>query len=154
MEPASWPALFFTTKTRGHEEERKGPDQSHYVFGGVRTFPLLGMLGYTMALLAPLHPAVLPVAVEGLRIVSLGFVFYAWGMVTVQSLNGAGDTWTPTKINLFCFWFWEIPLAYFLAVRAGLGPRGVFIAITVAFSTIAVVGILVFRRGRWKEKKV
>jgi putative MATE family efflux protein len=99
-------------------------------------------------------PAVLPVGVEGLRIVSIGFIFYAWGMVTVQSLNGAGDTWTPTKINLFCFWFWEIPLAYLLAVRAGLGPRGVFIAITVAFSTIAVVGILVFRRGRWKEKKV
>ncbi|MGH7561465.1 MAG: MATE family efflux transporter [Gemmatimonadales bacterium] len=89
-----------------------------------------------------------------LRIVSAGFPFYAYGMVVTSSFNGAGDTWTPTFINLFCFWLWEIPLAWFLAKSAGLGPDGVFIAIAVAFSTLAVVSAAVFRRGRWKRSVV
>jgi Na+-driven multidrug efflux pump len=75
-------------------------------------------------------------------------------MVLGQSFNGAGDTWTPTIINLFVFWLWEIPLAYVLGVALGWGPRGVFIAMTIAFSTLAVVSGLVFRRGRWKQKVV
>jgi Na+-driven multidrug efflux pump len=99
-------------------------------------------------------PAVRPIATQGLRIIAAGFLFYAWGMVLVQAFNGAGDTWTPTVINLFIFWLWEIPLAYLLAVRAGFGPRGVFLAIAIAFSTLAVVGAVLFRRGKWKEKKV
>jgi putative MATE family efflux protein len=99
-------------------------------------------------------PVVLPIATQGLRIIASGFLFYAWGMVLVQAFNGAGDTWTPTVINLFIFWLWEIPLAYLLAVRAGFGPRGVFLAIAIAFSTLAVVGGVLFRRGKWKEKKV
>jgi Na+-driven multidrug efflux pump len=92
--------------------------------------------------------------VDCLRIVAYGFLFYAYGMVLGQSFNGAGDTWTPTIINLFVFWFWEIPLGYVLSVRLALGPRGVFWAITVAFSTLAVVSALVFRRGHWKRKAV
>jgi Na+-driven multidrug efflux pump len=92
--------------------------------------------------------------VDCLRIVSLGFVFFAFGGVLTQAFNGAGDTWTPTVINLFVFWLWEIPLAYWLAVHAGLGPRGVFIALTVAYSTLAVVSAILFRRGKWKLKKV
>jgi putative MATE family efflux protein len=99
-------------------------------------------------------PAVRPIATQGLRIIAAGFLFYAWGMVLVQAFNGAGDTWTPTVINFFVFWLWEIPLAYFLAVRLGLGPRGVFLAIAMAFSTLAVAGAVLFRRGNWKEKKV
>jgi len=99
-------------------------------------------------------PLVQPFAIGCLRIVSLGFVFYAAGMVITQAFNGAGDTWTPTVINLFVFWLWEIPLAWWLSVQAGLGPRGVFIALTVAYSTLAVVTALLFRRGRWKAKKV
>jgi len=99
-------------------------------------------------------PAVIPYGVDCLRFVSYGFLFYACGMVVVQAFNGAGDTFTPTIINLFCFWLWEIPLAYVLARVVGLGPRGVFASVTIAFSTLAVVGVLVFRRGRWKEKKV
>jgi Na+-driven multidrug efflux pump len=71
-----------------------------------------------------------------------------------QSFNGAGDTWTPTIINLFVFWLWEIPLAYVLGVKAGFGPRGVFIAMTIAFSTLALVNVVVFRRGRWKTRMV
>jgi putative MATE family efflux protein len=93
-------------------------------------------------------------AVACLRIVSAGFVFYAVGMVITQSFNGAGDTWTPTIINLFIFWVWEIPLAYVLSHYTSLGPLGVFAALAVAFSTLAVVSGLIFRRGRWKEKKV
>jgi len=99
-------------------------------------------------------PAVRPIATQGLRIIAAGFLFYAWGMVLVQAFNGAGDTWTPTVINLFIFWLWEIPLAYVLAVRAGFGPRGVFVAIATAFSTLAVVGAVLFRRGKWRGKKV
>jgi Na+-driven multidrug efflux pump len=66
----------------------------------------------------------------------------------------AGDTWTPTLINLFCFWLWEIPLAYVLTVGLGLGPRGVYLSITVAFSTLAVVSAVLFRQGRWKTRAV
>lgn len=99
-------------------------------------------------------PNVVPYGVECLRIVASGFLFYAWGMVITQSFNGAGDTWTPTIINLFVFWLWELPLAYVLAIVFGFGPRGVFLAITIAFSTLAVVSAVVFRRGKWKTKAV
>lgn len=99
-------------------------------------------------------PAVLPIAVNCLRIVSLGFVFYAWGMVFTNSFNGAGDTWTPTIINFACFWLMEIPLAWFLAEHTSAGPSGPFWAVTIAFSSLAVVSGVVFRRGKWKLKKV
>ena len=99
-------------------------------------------------------PSVRPYAIGCLRTVSLGFLFYAAGMVLTQSFNGAGDTWTPTVINLFVFWLWEIPLAWWLSVHLGLGARGVFIALTVAYSTLAVVSAVLFRRGKWKEKRV
>jgi Na+-driven multidrug efflux pump len=98
--------------------------------------------------------AVAPIAVNCLRIVSLGFVFYAWGMVLTNSFNGAGDTWTPTLINLGCFWALEIPLAWFLAEHTPAGPTGVFWAVTTAFSMVAVVSAVLFRRGKWKLKKV
>ncbi|MDX6385164.1 MAG: hypothetical protein QOK48_2737 [Blastocatellia bacterium] len=99
-------------------------------------------------------PAVVPYGVDCLRIVSSGFIFYAYGMVLTQSFNGAGDTWTPTIINLFVFWVWELPLAYVLAIVLGFGPRGVFLAITIAFSTLAIVSAIFFRRGKWKLKVV
>ncbi len=99
-------------------------------------------------------PNVVPYGVDCLRIVAYGFIFYAYGMVLTQSFNGAGDTWTPTIINLFVFWLWELPLAYVLAVVLGIGPRGVFLAIMIAFSTLAIVSALVFRRGKWKAKAV
>ncbi len=99
-------------------------------------------------------PEVQPFAIDCLRTVSLGFLFYAVGMVLTQSFNGAGDTWTPTLINLVVFWLWEIPLAWWLAVHAGFGPRGVFLALTIAYSTLAVVSAVLFRRGAWKAKRV
>jgi Na+-driven multidrug efflux pump len=70
------------------------------------------------------------------------------------AFNGAGDTWTPTWINLFIFWIFEIPLAYVLAYHFNLGPHGVFWAITIAFSLLAVVAGLLFKRGKWKQKTV
>ncbi|HKY30395.1 MAG TPA: MATE family efflux transporter [Pyrinomonadaceae bacterium] len=99
-------------------------------------------------------PLVVPYGVDCLRIVAYGFLFYAYGMVITNSFNGAGDTWTPTIINLFVFWLWELPLAYTLAIVFGIGPRGVFIAMMVAFSSLAVVSALVFRRGKWKTRVV
>ncbi|MBV9209638.1 MAG: MATE family efflux transporter, partial [Acidobacteria bacterium] len=97
---------------------------------------------------------VIPYGVACLRTVACGFLFYAYGMVITQSFNGAGDTFTPTVINLCVFWLWEIPLAYLLAFMFGFGPRGVFLAITVSFSMLAVVSALIFRRGRWKTRRV
>jgi putative MATE family efflux protein len=89
-----------------------------------------------------------------LRVVSCGYPFYAWGMVLVQAFNGAGDTLTPTWINLLCYWLFQIPVAWVLARSLGFGALGVFVAITLAESVIAVVGLIVFRRGGWKRKVV
>jgi Na+-driven multidrug efflux pump len=99
-------------------------------------------------------PVVAPYATSCLRIVSTGFVFFAYGLVFTSSFNGAGDTWTPTWINLGCFWLFQIPMAWLLAIQWGMGPRGVFIAMTVAFSMLAIVSGVVFRRGRWKTTAV
>ena len=92
--------------------------------------------------------------VKCLRFVSLGYAFYGYGMVVSQSFNGAGDTKTPTIINLFGFWAFQIPLAYVLAKMLNMGETGVFLAIPVAESAIAVVAIILFKRGKWKTIKV
>ena len=89
-----------------------------------------------------------------LRILAYGYVFYAWGMVMAQAFNGAGDTVTPTRLNFFFFWCFQIPLAWTLAHRFQLGPDGVFWSVCVAESVLAVLAILVFRRGRWKETTI
>ena len=99
-------------------------------------------------------PAASPVGVEALTIISYGYIFYAWGMVMMQAFNGAGDTATPTRVNIVCFWLFEIPLAYALAGPVGLGPTGVFLAIALSYSLSAVIGVLLFRQGKWKLKKV
>lgn len=94
------------------------------------------------------------IAATTLRYISYGYLFYAYGMVIVQSFNGAGDTYTPTLINLFCYWMWQIPLAWWLAFHAGFGVSGVFVAIAISESTLAVAGALAFRRGTWKQQRV
>jgi len=99
-------------------------------------------------------PLVVPMAATALRTVSYGFVFYAWGMVLVQAFNGAGDTVTPTVLNLICFWGWQLPLAWFLAFPAHGGPIGVFSAIAVSYSIFAVLAFFMFRRGKWKGQKI
>jgi putative MATE family efflux protein len=99
-------------------------------------------------------PEVVRHGAMALRVVALGFPLYAFGMVLTQAFNGAGDTWTPTWINLAVFWAFEIPLAYLLAHTLGFGPTGAFWAITLSFSLLAVVSGLIFRRGKWKAKVV
>ena len=99
-------------------------------------------------------PQVIPLAASCLRIISYGNIGYAYGMVMLQAFNGAGDTITPTIVNLFGFWFIEIPLAYALAIPAHLHSNGVFISIVVAEAAIAVAGIILFRRGGWKLQQI
>ena len=128
---------------------------------GTYNMVVLGVLGTAMAIFAPQiarfftsDQAIIPSASSLMRIVAIGFPFYAWGMVISQSFNGAGDTRTPTLLNFLVFWCWEIPLGYVLGVRLGFGPLGIFVAMAIAFSTYAVGGALMFRRGHWKTKKV
>jgi putative MATE family efflux protein len=122
---------------------------------------VLGVVGLVFVVLAgPIvrlftqDPGAAPIAALALRTMSYGFVFYALGMVLTQAFNGAGDTWTPTWINLVCFWLWEIPLAYVLARVLDLGPLGAFLAILVGYSSLGLVSVVLFRRGRWKLHRV
>lgn len=107
-------------------------------------------LAPTLVAIFTTNPATHDVGVRALRTLAYGYVFYAWGMVLAQAFNGAGDTRTPTLLNLVCFWGLQIPLAWFLAGRAGLGPDGVFWAVCASESVLAVAAFLLFRRGRWK----
>lgn len=99
-------------------------------------------------------PQVFPLAARALRTVSYGYVFYGWGMVLVQAFNGAGDTITPTILNLICFWAWQLPLAWFFAFPLGFQSTGIFMAIAVAYSTFAIAAFFMFRKGKWKAQKV
>lgn len=93
-------------------------------------------------------------AKNALHIMSVGFVFYGIGMVTINAFNGAGDTWTPTWLNFFGFWMFQIPLAYVLSNYFKMGPKGVFISIPVAETFITIVAFILFKRGKWKNVKV
>jgi putative MATE family efflux protein len=99
-------------------------------------------------------PEVLRSGVLCLRIICLGYVFYAYGMVIGQAFNGAGDTRTPTILNLLCFWIVQIPLAYLLSKTWALGPAGVYAAGAFSFSLLALISIALFRRGKWKTIRV
>jgi putative MATE family efflux protein len=99
-------------------------------------------------------PVVIAHGKQALQIVALGYIFYGYGMVVNQSFNGAGDTVTPTLISLFGFWFFQIPLAYILALRIGMETTGVYAAISIAESAMAIIGIIIFRRGKWKAIKI
>ena len=100
------------------------------------------------------EPGVVAAGAQCLLIVSFGYIFFAWGLVMPQAFNGAGDTMTPTKINFFCFWLLEIPLAYWLAISMGLKATGVYWSIVVAESTAGLVAIWLFRKGKWKQTNV
>ena len=100
------------------------------------------------------QPDVEVIGIGSLRIISYGFVFYAIGMVITQAFNGAGDTYTPTVLNFICFWLIEIPLAYILSISIGFNEAGVFWAIVIAESMLTILGIIVFKRGKWKLRKV
>jgi putative MATE family efflux protein len=121
----------------------------------------LGSVGILFTLFAePLvrvftnDPAVASLAASCLRIVSYGNIGYASAMVMLQAFNGAGDTLTPTILNLFGFWLFEIPLAYWLAIQEGWRSSGVYLAIVIAEGAVALASILVFKRGRWKQLQI
>ncbi|MGE0144815.1 MAG: MATE family efflux transporter [Planctomycetota bacterium] len=128
---------------------------------GLWTMSFLGIVAIAFYAFAPVilgwfataaenSAAMTATGVDCLRIVSVGYLFYAWGMVMMQAFNGAGRTMVPTWLNLICFWMVELPLAWYLAGPMELGPRGVFWSIVVAESLLAVISILVFRRLSWR----
>ncbi len=135
-------------------------ERSVWLVGVYNMGVLLAVMAVFLAGAEPLialfssDPEVQRIGAQCLRVVSYGYAFYAWGMVLVQAFNGAGDTVTPTWINLGCYWLFQIPLALGLSRALGRGPVGVFLAITLAESLLAVVGLAVFRRGAWKRKAV
>ncbi len=99
-------------------------------------------------------PAVVESGITTLQWLGAGLLFYAFGMVVVQGFNGSGDTLTPTKINLVCFWAIEIPLAYLLAMNLEMGITGICMSIIISESLLTVIGVIVFRQGKWKLRKV
>jgi Na+-driven multidrug efflux pump len=100
------------------------------------------------------EPTVTRTAVACLSIFGLAYVSYAWGMVLMQAFNGAGDTLTPTLINLFSFWVCQIPIAYLLAIHLSYGPPGAFIAVPIADVVFTIIALVFFRRGAWKRQKI
>jgi putative MATE family efflux protein len=159
----SWGISNAASTLVGQNLGAKKPDRAEkavWVTGWVNMI-LLGSIGLVLVIIPGFFirifisdPNVIQSGILGLRIISLGFVAYGLGMVLVNSFNGAGDTSTPLKINIFAFWLFEIPLAWLLAIKAGMNEEGVFIAIVVAESFMTLTAWLVFRRGKWKLKEV
>lgn len=100
------------------------------------------------------EPDVKAYAVLAMRIISAGYIFYGIGMVISNAFNGAGDTRTPTWVNLFGFWFFQIPIAWLMANTFNWGPAGVFTAIPVAETAITIISFLIFRKGKWKLVRI
>ncbi|MFH0760881.1 MAG: MATE family efflux transporter [Bacteroidota bacterium] len=124
-------------------------------------FIFMGFLGLILAIFPKFFitlfiqdPLVVEPGVQALRIISYGFALYGMGMVMIQALNGAGDTATPTKVFFVCYGLIEISLAWILAKPVGLGPSGVFIAIVIAETVMTLTAFYLFRKGKWKLKKV
>ena len=159
----SWGISNASATLVGQNLGAKKPDRAEravWVTGWVNMI-LLGIIGLFLVLFpGPFirlfieNENVIKSGILGLRIISIGFIAYGLGMVLVNSFNGAGDTSTPLKINIFAFWLVEIPLAWLLAIKAGFREEGVFIAIVVAESLMTLIAWLVFRRGKWKLKEV
>jgi putative MATE family efflux protein len=121
----------------------------------------MSVLGFVFILLAPQivglfsnAPEVIRYGTSCLRILGIGYPMYAVGMIIIQAMNGAGDTYTPSVLNFICFWMLQIPLAYWLAEPIEFGPNGVFLSIVIAESALTILGVLYFRRGKWKTREV
>jgi putative MATE family efflux protein len=99
-------------------------------------------------------PRVVQVAVDCLSIFAVGYMTYAWGMVLVQAFNGAGDTMTPTLMNLVAFWAIQLPLSYLLGVKLSYGVRGAFWAVPIADLSLTIMALVMFRRGAWKKQRI
>jgi len=99
-------------------------------------------------------PAVLEAGIQALQIFAIGYIGFGYAMVISQAFNGAGDTRTPTIVNLICFWMIEIPLGYFLALTVGWGLAGVCWAVVIAETLVSILIILLFLQGKWKKFEV
>jgi MATE family, multidrug efflux pump len=159
----SWGLANAAATLVGQSLGAKDPDRAERAvwIAGRYNMIVLGIVGVAfIALAGPIvglftqDAAAAPIGVQALRTMSYGFVFYALGMVLSMAFNGAGDTWTPTWINVACFWLLEIPLAYVLARVVLQAPLGAFLAIMIGYSTFALVAVVLFRRGRWKQRAV
>ncbi len=159
----SWGMANAAATLVGQNLGAKQPDRAEQSVwrAGFYNMVFLGLLALTFVFFArPLvglfttDDGVVPVAVTALRLISYGYIFYAWGMVITSAFNGAGDTYTPTLINILCHWMIQLPLAWTLSFRLNLGPNGVFLAVAIAESMVAVIAVLAFRRGTWKTQKV
>lgn len=135
-------------------------EKSTWISAGVNMV-FLGLVGITFILFSEslvgiftTNQKVIDIGAQCLTIMSYGYLAYAFGMVVIQAINGAGDTLTPTIINLCCFWLLEIPLAYFLALHIGLKEEGVFWSIVVAETVLGMIAFMVFKKGKWKQTKV
>jgi putative MATE family efflux protein len=159
----SWGVSNATSTLVGQNLGADRPDRAErsvWITGYVNLV-FLGTLGIVTALFPSFFirlfirdPEVVAFGAECLRILSYGFLAYGFGMVMVSTLNGAGDTVTPTWINFFCYWMLEIPLAYLLAVILGMHESGVFISIVVAESFMTLSAFYFFKKGKWKRKAV
>ncbi|WP_210490145.1 MATE family efflux transporter [Rufibacter aurantiacus] len=123
------------------------------VFLGLATAAFF-FFGDHVASLFTQEPEVISIASDGLKIITLGYIFFGLGMVMVQAFNGAGDTRTPAFINILVLWIIEIPLAYLLAVYLGFGVTGIFVTIACSHSSHALISWWIFRKGRWKAVKI
>jgi len=159
----SWGLASAAATMVGQSLGAKKPERAEQAvwIAGKYNLIFLGVVGLAFEIFAPLivsaftnDAAVARYGVDGLRVVAAGFVMYAYGMVMANAFNGAGDTWTPTLLNLICFWAWEIPLAYVFSAKLGMGAHGVFLSIPIAFSTFALLAMWMFKRGRWKRKAI
>lgn len=141
----------------------KRPDRAQraVVLTGVFNVVFLGLATLVFLAFAPIlvgiftdDAEVIGHGAQCLRIIGYGFCFYAWGMVMTQAFNGAGDTMTPTWMNLIAFWIVQVPLAWYLAIEAGIGPAGVFWSIAIADTLLTCIATPVFLRGKWRTREV
>lgn len=127
-------------------------------FANMAFLGIVGVIFFTNAeLLMRIFTAdseIIEIGARCLKVMSYGYLAYAFGMVIIQAFNGAGDTLTPTLINFVCFWMVEIPLAYILAMEIGLAEEGVFYSIVVAETLLGIIGFILFKRGKWKTTQV
>jgi len=159
----SWGISNATATLVGQNLGAKEPDRAEksvWATGKINIM-LLGMIGIIFIItpaffirLFITDSAVVEVGATALRIISFGFFAYGFGMVLIHAFNGAGDTRTPTRINLICFWLIEIPLAYFLALYAGMEENGVFYSIVISETLLAAIAFFLFRKGKWKTNIV
>lgn len=159
----SWGLANAASTLVGQNLGAKEPDRaekSAWRAGYFNTIFLLGVSVLCFALAPQImtfftdKPEVARIGTMTLRILGLGNVMYAYGMVISQAFNGAGDTRTPMIVNFICFWLIEIPLGYLLAVTLGMGVLGICIAVPASESLLALILIVIFRQGKWKEIEV